>query len=473
MIVRASSWTSAEVARSVGGVLHGTGDEAIAGVSTDTRDTQARTLFVALHGPRFDGHDFLGQAVDNGVAGLLVARARRSLWHGFVERGTCAVIEVDDPLTALGDLAHARRRAHEAVIVGLTGSNGKTSTKDILSSILGAGYFVLSTKGNLNNLIGVPMTLLGLASSHEVAVVEMGMNAPGEIRRLAEIAEPDVGLIINVGPAHLGELGSMEAIAAAKGELFEVLSPDHAVKVANLDDPRVRELARSTPGPVRWFSAQEEADVRLVTCQASGDGQVVHLMVDGQTVVARISYSGRHQALNAAAAVAAATAIPDRLPLSVEQIRQGLEAARPAPGRFTIHQLGDRILIDDGYNANRASVMAAVVTAARRAAREGRSLVVVLGEMRELGRFSASEHTEVGRFVAREGARLFATLGADAAAASAAAAELGVETYHQDEDVSSVAQWLRDRMGSRDLILLKGSRGIRTERLIPFLSTEG
>lgn len=473
MIARASSWTSGEVARAVGGVLHGTGGEAIAGVSTDTRDALARALFVAIEGPRFDGHDFLPVAVDKGAAALLVAGDRRAAWEPFVQSGRCAVVVVDAPLPALGDLARAWRRRHDPVVIGLTGSNGKTSTKDILSSVLRSGHAVLSTEGNLNNLIGLPMTLLGLTPQDAVAVVEMGMNASGEIRRLAEIAEPDVGLVINVGPAHLGELGSLEAIAAAKGELFDTMSPGHAVKVANLDDPRVCAQARKKPGHVRWFSAREEADVQVVARQAAGDGQVVKLAVDGREVVARLAYAGHHQALNAAAAVAAATALPGRLPLSLEQVRQGLEAARPAQGRFTVHHHDDRVLIDDGYNANPASVAAAVSTAAGWAAREGRSLVVVLGEMRELGRFSAAEHAAVGRLVAQEGARILGTLGPDAVEASTAAAELGVETHHEDDDVGVLAEWLRKRIGGRDLILLKGSRGIRTERLIPFLSGGG
>lgn len=435
----------------MGGELSGPARRTLLGVSTDTRDPLKGQLFVALVGDRFDAHDFLDKAVNEGAAGLLVARGRA---HGVPE--DVAVIEVDDTLVALGDLARAHRRRLGTPVVALTGSNGKTTTKELLAGILSRSNVTLKTEGNLNNLIGVPMTVLGLEARHAVAVIEMGMNQPGEIARYTEICEPVVGMVINVGPAHIGELGSIEAIAAAKGELYAGLGPD-AVRVVNVDDANVVRVA--TPGPRRTFGRAAGADVRLVGHAAIGDDrQRIEVEIDGRTLSVEIPFAGAHNAMNATAAIAAATAAP--VAVSDEDIVMGLGAVAPVARRLVPRSIGPYLVIDDCYNANGASMVAALETVAAR----GRRFGAMLGEMRELGTHSASEHRRVGEAAARLGAAFVVTFGPDARAIADGASS--VKTHHEDDDFEAAFAALTAELEDGDVLLVKGSRGIRMERFI-------
>lgn len=465
MIARASQWTTSEVAAAVCGRIHGDAGRGLAGVATDTRDALRDLLFVALAGDRFDAHDFLEKAVENGAGALLVTAGRVGAERLSALSATVPVIEVQDSLHGLGELARAHRRRFPGLLVhALTGSNGKTSTKEMLAAILETAGPVLKTEGNLNNLIGAPLTLLGARADHRAAVVELGMNALGEISRLTEIASPDVGLVINVGPAHIGELGSIEAIAQAKGELFAGLDRDRAMAVVNLDDRWVVEMARRfAPARQRTFGRSEAADVRLVERRALGEGQELTLSVDGTTVELELPYPGAHNALNAAAAVATATA---RTSIDLGALSRGLASARRVAGRLIVEPLGPYWIVDDCYNANGASMLAAIETLAERVSSGGR-LVALLGEMRELGKFSAEEHERVGRAAAERGAALVASFGPDAAPIAAGARAAGLEEVtHQDEDREALLAWLLPRLREGDVILVKGSRGIHMERFI-------
>lgn len=453
------------VALATGGRLRGSGDVLVDGISTDTRDPLQNQLFVALRGERFDAHSFVNKAVDAGARGLIVDE-RGGLTEERLEALSkrVTIVVVSDTLAALGDLARAHRAHFELPVFGLTGSNGKTTTKELMASLLGVSRRVLATQGNLNNLVGVPMTLFGLDSSHEVAVIEMGMNARGEIARLTEIARPDVGVVTNVGPAHIGMLGSIEAVAAAKGELFLGLDRDRGVCVANADDALVMHAARvSSVKSVRTFGRSETAHVQLLAAEPSGEGQEIRMMIDGAPLTAFLPLIGGHNALNAAAAVAAVTAIPGLA--SRDTIEPGLASVSVPKGRLMVKHVGRVRVIDDCYNANTASMVAAIETISRLAKHEGARFVALLGEMRELGTFSADEHAKVGQALVLARADLVAAFGPEAAPIAREADRGGLEARHETDEGSLFA-WLEPRLRSGDFVLVKGSRGIRMERFI-------
>lgn len=472
MITRAARWTSQGVADATGGTLTGRPRRALDGVSTDSREPLDNRLFVALSGPRFDAHDFLDQAVAKGAKALLVDKGR--VQKARLPEGDYDVIAVKDVLTALGDLGRAHRRRWARPVFALTGSNGKTTTKEMAASILDVSRSVMKTEGNLNNLIGVPMTLLGLDDHHEVAVVEMGMNRLGEIARYTEIVEPDVGVIINIGPAHIGELGSIQNIAKAKGELYLGLPPQ-AQMVVNADDPLVLMQAQAAKRPAhrtRTFGLAPHANVRVVSAeeQATG-GQMLALMVDGRPVKAHLPVSGAHNAQNAAAAVALVTAHSD-VDVSLEDIAAGLEGVKVVGGRMQTESIGPYLVVDDSYNANSASMQAAIETLAKQATVQSRRLVAVVGEMRELGAFSDGEHRRVGDTLGRHGAAIAAVFGPEAAPLAEAAARAGVTTRHEADDADALFGWLKAQLQDGDLILVKGSRGIRMEQFIERMKEE-
>ena len=475
MITRAATWTSQGVADATGGALTGRPRRMLTGVSTDTRDDLDGRLFVALSGPRFDAHNFLSQAVSKGAKALLVSKAKVA--KADLPEGDYDVIRVKDVLTALGDLGRAHRRRWSGPVFALTGSNGKTTTKEMAAAILASSRSVLKTHGNLNNLIGVPMTLLGLEEHHQAAIVEMGMNRLGEIARYTEIAEPSVGVVTNIGPAHIGELGSIQNIAQAKGELYLGLG-SNAIQVVNADDPLVLMVAKAAARSsrrTRTFGRAPHADVCLVKADEGPDpastGQRLELRVDGRSVQVDLPLAGAHNADNAAAAVALVTAHPD-IDVSVEDIATGLAGVSVVGGRMRTEAVGSYLIVDDSYNANSASMQAAVETMAKLATRQSRRLVAVLGEMRELGTFSPSEHGRVGATVARHGAAVLAAFGPEASPLAEAAAAGGVTSRHESEDADALYAWLKAQLQDGDLILVKGSRGIRMEQFIERLKEE-
>ena len=464
MITRAAKWTSQAVADATSGTLNGRPRRALEGVSTDTREAQDGRLFIALSGPNFDAHDFLGTAVEKGAKGLLISKSFR----GALPDGDYDVIRVKDVLTALGDLGRAHRRRWGGPVFALTGSNGKTTTKEMAAAILAVSRSVLKTAGNLNNLIGVPMTLLGLESHHEAAVVEMGMNRLGEIARYTEIAEPNAGVVINIGPAHIGELGSIQNIAQAKGELYQGLAA-HAHQVVNVDDPLVLMVAKAAERSsrrTRTFGRAPHANVCLVEAtDAPEGGQRVKLTVDGQAIEFQLPLAGAHNAQNAAAAVALVTAL-DNVKVSLDDVVKGLEGVQIVGGRMRAEKVGPYLVIDDSYNANSASMQAAIETMAKQAARQSRRLVAVLGEMREQGSFSESEHRRVGDAAVRHGVAVLAAFGPDALPMADAVAAAKVPSRHEASDADALFDWLRTQLQDGDIVLVKGARGIRMEQFI-------
>jgi UDP-N-acetylmuramoyl-tripeptide--D-alanyl-D-alanine ligase len=451
-----ATFTLKEIAEATGGNMVGEPAALATGVSTDSRAVAQGELFVALRGERFDGHDFVAAAAARGVGLFLVDQAWTASHQ--LPAGCCAVI-VPDTLRALGDLAAWHRRRFKIKVVAVTGSNGKTTTKEMLARILTQTGPGLKTEGNLNNLIGLPLTLFRLTGKERWAVLEMGMSEFGEIDRLAEIADPDLGIITNAFPAHLEGLGSVEGVARAKGELFLRLKPG-AWAVYNVDDPLVSKCP--TPASVNRLTfglrGAEVSSASITTLGKKGERFTLRLPGEEQPVL--LAAFGRHNIYNALAAAAAAHA----LGVSGEVIRLGLEEFTPYDKRFQLEEISGVVLIDDSYNANPASVAAALATL--KEVREQGRAAAVLGDMLELGAGTEEAHRETGSFAAGCVERLFllgelAQRVADGALAAGFAPEAILVAKDHDELSRALLAWVQPG----DCVLIKGSRGMRMERV--------
>lgn len=429
-------------------------------LATDTRVDLAGKLFVALVGERFDAHAFAAEALAKGASAAIVERGR-------VAAPSERFIEVDDTLRALQDIASAHLLSSRARRVALTGSNGKTTTKELLAACLRACLgedAVLATAGNLNNHVGLPLTALRVEPRHQVAVLEMGMNHLGEIARLAEIARPEVGLITNIGSAHAGNLGGIEGVARAKGELFERLV-ENGVGVVNADDPRcVAQADARLTGRRVTFGKAPGADVRLLSVKPHEEsGLVVQLWHEGATVAVRVPLEGEHNAGNAAGAVATAVA----LGLPFEKAALGLEKTPLVSGRLVRKRSAEGALVlDDSYNANPDSMRAGLETLAALAGERRRC--AALGEMFELGDDAERLHAEVGTAVAEAGVTraFFCGTYAEAYKRGAEAGGLAASAIDVAEDSAALAPLVAAALTEADAILIKGSRGARMERVV-------
>jgi UDP-N-acetylmuramoyl-tripeptide--D-alanyl-D-alanine ligase len=453
--------SEAQVVEATGAVCTQRGGAAsFTSVSTDTRQATPGALFVALVGDRYDAHQYLTAAAEAGAVGVVVAagRARQSV------PAHVSVFEVEDTLQALGGLGRLHRRRFHVPVAAVTGSNGKTTTKELVAAILSVRGLALKTQGNLNNEVGVPLTLFNLAPEHVAAVVEMGMNHAGEISRLCAIAEPDAGLITVVQPAHLEGLGSLEGVAQAKGELFRGLGA-HATAVVNLDDARVAGQAKGLAAKVLTYGRAPEADVRLAKAESAGRaGWALVIQARGQHWPVRLKLVGEHNAMNATGAFALALA----LGYSPEECVKGLEAARSHSRRLELLDApGGVTVVDDCYNANPASMTAALETLTTLAA-QGRA-VAVLGDMLELGAEEAAAHTQMGPTAASHAA-LVAFFGRRMRQAFAAAQPALGERARHFEDVGALVAWLQPQLQPHDVVLVKGSRGMRLERVVEGLT---
>lgn len=441
----------------VGGRLVGGSAErrVVGGVATDSRELPTDSLFVALVGDRFDGHDFLSTAVEAGAAGLLVSRVP----EGF-DPGEAALIEVEDTLLALQRLARWYRDELGIVVVGITGSNGKTTAKDFTASILGERFEVNATKGNFNNHIGLPLTILDTSAEAEVIVVEMGMNHPGEIAPLCEIARPHIGLITNVGTAHIEFMGSRDAIAEEKGALARSLPEVGTLLVTAGCDYATyfRERTRARTVTV----GNGRGQVRAENLHFNARGSSFRLVIDGLGEAdVTIPVSGRHMVNNALLAVGAGVA----LGLSMDELVAGLEKVVLTGGRLERYESDGITVFDDTYNANPDSVKAAIEVLAEQGVENGATKTVVLGMMAELGSFADEMHRQVGRHAVEHGVQVV-TVGPDAAPIAAGARELRTEGVTHFDDYGEAAQWLRKTLRSGDLVLFKGSRMAAVETIM-------
>ena len=448
------NWLLSEIQGATGGCLHGD-DREISGVSTDTRAIAGGQLFVALRGERFDAHDFLDQAVAAGATALLVNDAAR------VPAGVSALV-VADTRIALGRLAAAWRARFSLPVIAVTGSNGKTTTKEMIAAILKAqfGDAVLATRGNLNNDIGLPLTLLGLNAGHRAAVIEMGMNHPGEIAYLAPLGAPTVAVITNAQRAHLEGMGDMDEVAREKGSIFSGLTAD-GVAVVNADDAYAG-LWRQMAGAhaVRSFGIERSADVLGAVRQHALETELVLQSAEGKTEL-RLPVPGRHNARNAVAAAAACLAAG--VPLSA--VVAGLESFAGVKGRLQKRPgIAGAVVLDDTYNANPDSVRAGIDVLAATIGHK----VLVLGDMGEIGEASGQYHDEIGGYAKSQGIdRLFA-LGD---ASQQAVRNFGEGARHFC-NIDKLIAAVNKELGPETTVLVKGSRFMKMERVADAIAAE-
>jgi UDP-N-acetylmuramoyl-tripeptide--D-alanyl-D-alanine ligase len=428
-------------------------------VCTDTRSLTPGCLFLALVGERFDAHAFVDAAAKGGAAGAVVARGRTlpALPEGF------PLYEVEDTLMALGALGRHHRQRFKIPLCAVGGSNGKTTTKEMVGAILATRGPALKTEGNLNNEVGVPLTLFRLEPQHVAAVIEVGMNRPGEIERLTRVVRPDAGVITVVQPEHLEGLGSIEGVAEAEGEMFRELGQASTV-VVNVDDPLIPKQAARSKAKRLTFGRAEGADVRLTGVETHGrDGMVATVRYAGRDWPVRLHFIGPHNAQNATAAFALALA----LGYSPEECVRGLETARPYARRLNVLDgKGGVTVIDDCYNANPASMDAALETLGTLVPSGGRP-VVVLGDMLELGPGELEEHARLGGRVPGH-AKLAAFFG-PRSVKGWEAASMGNSAAHFTE-IEPLVAWLSPQLRAGDVVLVKASRGMRLERVVAALT---
>jgi len=427
------------------------------GISTDSRSVRPGDLFIAIRGERYDGHDFLGAAFRKGASGAVVHRNIR--YNGRV------LVRVNDTLRALGDLAAHWRSRHFIPIAAITGSNGKTTTKEMMAGILtSAGYRVLKTEGNLNNLIGVPLMLFRLGPKTETAVLELGTNRFGEIDRLTEISMPQVGIITSIGMAHLQFFKSLRGVARAKAELLRGLTRDDAA-VLNADDPYVVEIGRKCPARKVFFGFRKGSHVRCVSAKDKGiAGTSVSVDVLGRRMGLDVPLPGLHNVSNALAAIAGACALDDGV--SRSEIQEGLRSRAKIPGRFRIIRKKGFVIIDDTYNANPCSMEAALRTiCSLKGSARG---VAVLGDMLELGREEGRAHEELGRLVASLGLEFVIAIGKNARRVRSGALSGGMsgESFRLARSHEEAVRIAGDFLKRRDWVLVKGSRGMHMEKVI-------
>jgi len=459
-------FSAADVLKITGGrLLHGSLSVPFKNISTDSRTIKPEELFIALKGERFDGHNFIPQVYEKGANGVIV---KRSSLEDKGWEGEWTVIEVDDTLRALGDIAHFWRMKHPIPIVGITGSNGKTTTKEMIGSILEITFNILKIEGNFNNLIGLPMTLLRLSKKDEIAVLEMGTNARGEIKRLSEISVPDVAVITNIGQAHLQGLLSVEDVREEKGELFKILRED-SFAIINQDDPMVLKLAAECKCRKIGFSMSGDADLMAKDVSVSDSGKVSFRLADeNKDAIIDLPLYGVFTVYNALAAAGVAQS----LGVGLEIIKEGLERFKPLPGRMEIMELDGYTIINDTYNANPNSMGQALKTLTG-FKRTGRT-IAVLGDMLELGEFTESAHIQIGRMVSGLGIDYLFTLGKNSVNIALAASEGGMneKNIYMENEHQDVTAKLRAIITKGDCILVKGSRGMKMELIIKELTNQ-
>lgn len=436
-----------------GSLAQGDGSASVDRVSTDSRTLKRGELFVALRGENFDGHKFIEAAAKAGAAGAVVDHK----WEGKVPK-KFGLIRSADTLVAYQNLAANYRKSLDLKVLAITGSNGKTSTKDFAASVLGKKFRVTKTEGNFNNHVGLPRTMLEASSGDEIGVWELGMNHPGEIAALAKLATPDAAIITNIGVAHIEFMGSREAIAREKGSLAEAIDAEGTV-ILNADDPFSKGIAERTRAKV-ILAGTNEGMIRATEVTQTAEGSEFTILEGAHRCRAQLPVPGLHMVQNAMLAVAAARAFG----LSIEEAAAGLVGTPLTKARLQIRHVGGVQFIDDSYNANPDSMKAALRTLVELDA-EGKR-IAVLGEMLELGGESESGHRDVGETAAALQIDHLITIGKTAAAIADGARHAGLEKSSAVESTSAAAELLGDIVSPGDLVLVKGSRAARTERVI-------
>lgn len=453
--------------KATGGVfLCNHSDNLFDGVSIDSRKTGKKDLFVAIRGENHDGHTFINDLVESGVKGLIINEEKKADFpvEAWNKKGiTC--IAVKDTITALGALANSQRIEAGVKVVAITGSNGKTSTRAMTASIFSQRFITHATSGNFNNEIGLPLTLLKLGYQHEWAVVELGMNAPGEIERLGRICMPDIGVITNVGTAHLEGLGSIENIARAKGEILSTINTN-GTAVINAAIPLFSELIKEMGPDLFVFGESENANVKASSISVTNGFVRFQLTIGQESATVTLKTPGVFMVPNALAAASAGVLAG----FSIEEIKHGLENFTPVKGRMTIIKTDSGLnLIDDTYNANPDSMMAAITTL-KKLTGKGRSFLVA-GDMLELGEGTVKLHEQIGSFAAGSGIENLCITGRNAEHVSKGAQNSGMSsefifTGTKKEIITNLSK----KLNKGDWILIKGSRSMAMEEIVKELS---
>lgn len=447
----------------LGSLVQGSALSRFSGLSTDTRKIRAGEIFLAIKGEHFDGHSFVSKALEQGAKGLVVH-------HNFILPKTCGrdviIIEVNDTLKALGDLAGWWRQQCPAKVVSITGSSGKTTTKEMTADILSIGSKTLKNRGNFNNQIGLPLTLLNLQRDHKKAILELGMNHAGEISRLTRISNPDVGAIINIGKAHLAGFKNIDDVARAKIELIENLS-EKSQLILNGDDHLLMKTAAPFNRQVMTFGLGKENTVRAEEIHDLGSKGIAFKLIYKQySLPIRLRIPGLHNIANALAAAAISICLDE--PLS--HIESGLNQFRGIKGRLSISILpGGTLLVDDTYNSNPSSLKAALETV-KSLMNEVTEVIVVLGEMMELGNEAIPAHQEAGRLVAELMPDLFIVFGEHAPDMLKGAIKAGMSEKNIKETASleEIIKMVKEKIREKNLLLVKGSRLMAMEKIISF-----
>jgi len=452
-----------------GNLIQGDRNQYFTGICTDSRRIKEGELFVALKGPNFNGHNFALEALEKRAGGVMIEEERLNDFRWSLHPNK-SVIAVKDTLQGLGDLARANRRKYNPTVIAITGSNGKTTTKEMISACLGSSFPILKTEGNLNNLIGLPLNLLRLTDRERVAVLEMGMNIPGEIKRLTEIAEPNIGVITNIDYVHLEGLGNIERIKHEKGELFRCMNKESTILV-NQDDPRVVDLANEFKGRKITYGIENKADVMAKEIQfIETHGMKFTLITEDHNEDIFLPLLGKHFIPNALCAIA----VSRLFNIEIGKIREIIKTFQPFNMRMEVVKLKNGInLINDAYNANPKSMSYALETLVKIKG-EGRA-IAVLGDMLELGDFTEEAHRNLGKLVGMLSIDFLLVMGDQSPVVVESAIRNGLlrEKTNIVETHNEAVMLLKQIARNGDWILVKGSRKMAMERIVEGLLNKG
>lgn len=466
--LKIKAFTPSEIAEIVGGKLEiigsGTGDAVAERVSTNSRETGKNILFIAIKGERFDGHEFMKEACDNGAVCILASKINDS----FRTSGSnCSVIIVDNTVAALGRFAHYYKKISKVKTVAVTGSVGKTTTKEFIYAVVKEKFKARKTEGNYNNEIGLPLTLLSIEPDDEIAVVEMGMSGLGEIEYMSKIAEPDIAIITNIGTSHMEKLGSRENICRAKMEILAGLSKDGTI-LLNADEQML--FARRNDDPrMKFMSIYNRAgDFRAVNIKHMGAGVMYDLIYSNKAVTnIEIPALGLHNVYNSLTSYSVGV----MLGMTDDQIRRGLKQFKGADMRQKIYDLNGITIIDDSYNASPESMRAGIEVLTSMAAQKNARSAALLGDMKELGEYSRLMHDQLGQFAAQKKVEILFLYGlmADVMAEAAIKKGIRVENVYvnlNSKDPQTMADMINNSLKPGDILLVKASRAVGAEKVI-------